>query len=123
MIRLVAAALAVVIGWAAIAKLRDRGATEAEFAELGVRRPALAVPLVCASEAACAVLLLVSPRIGALVAIGLLVAFSTVVVGVIRSGRTVSCACFGATSARPIDRWSLARNVGLIAAATLVAWA
>ena len=64
--------------------------------------------------------LLVAPRLGGFMSLGLLVAFSTVLVSVIVEGREVSCACFGAATSRPVDRVSLIRNLVLISVSLLV---
>lgn len=115
--RVVGVLLAVPFAWAAAAKAIALDATRRDFAELGVRRPDIAVPLVCVAEAVTAFLLVLRPRAGAMVALFLLTAFSGVLVSVIRSGREVRCACFGAVSRRPVDVRDLVRNGALAALA------
>ena len=117
--RFLAVVLAVPFAWSAVAKAVAFGATSADFAELGIRRPEVAVPAVCAAEAAAALLLLFRPRIGAILALLLLTAFSGVLLSVLRSGREVRCACFGAASRRPVDERDLLRN-GVLAAVAVV---
>lgn len=113
--RVVGILLAVPFAWSAVAKAIALDATRRDFAELGVRRPDVVVPLVCVAEAVTAFLLVLRPRAGAMVALFLLTAFSGVLVSVIRSGREVRCACFGAVSRRPVDVRDLVRNGALAA--------
>ncbi len=120
--RAVGAVLAAVLVWAAGAKAVDRDATADAFGSLGLRAPArlaVAVPL---GEVACAIALVVVPVIGGLASVFLLVAFTAVLVGVIRRGVPVGCACFGAVSSvdRPVSWGSVARNGVLIAMALFV---
>jgi hypothetical protein len=59
----------------------------------------------------------------ALVAAGLLGAFTVLLVLRLAQGQRPPCACFGAWSTRPIGYGSVARNVVLIALALLAATA
>lgn len=119
--RVVSVLLAVPFAWSAVAKAIALDPTRRDFAELGIRRPDVVVPLVCVAEALTALLLVLKPRAGAMVALLLLTAFSGVLVSVIQSGREVRCACFGAVSRRPVDLRDLVRNGALAAVAvTLV---
>ena len=59
-------------------------------------------------------------RAAAIVALGLLVAFSTLLVARLREGRHPPCACFGAWSARPLGTGHLVRN-GALAVLAIVA--
>lgn len=120
---LVAVLLAVLFAWSSIAKALSLSSTREDFEEMGIRSPALAVPLVCAAEASTALLLVVRPRAGAVLALLLLTAFSGVLAAVLRSGRQLRCACFGAVSRRPIDGRDLARNALLLLVAVALLFA
>jgi uncharacterized membrane protein YphA (DoxX/SURF4 family) len=112
-----AIALAAVFVWAAVAKLRAPVGTEQAFRAMRLRHSGLAARAVPVGELAVAVALVVSPRVGGVVALGALAAMSTVLVVVIRGGRQVPCACFGATRIRPIGPGDLVRNSALMALA------
>jgi hypothetical protein len=121
--RVVAGVLAAALLWAGAAKAVSRDATADAFGSLGLRWPGPLSVLVPAAEAGCAVALIVVPVGGATAALFLLVAFTAVLVSVIRRGVPVGCACFGAVSAdpdRPVAWGSVARNAGLIALALFV---
>jgi hypothetical protein len=121
--RVVAGILALALMWAAVAKAVSHEATADAFGSLGLRWPAGLSVVVPLAEVACAAALIVAPVVGAIAALFLLVAFSAVLVSVIRRGVPVSCACFGAVSAepdRPVSWGSVARNGGLIALALFV---
>ncbi|MBS1877878.1 MAG: redoxin domain-containing protein [Actinobacteria bacterium] len=120
--RLLLAAIFVVAG---VGKLARRDRTEATLAKFGVgaalRRPlAIALPL---AELAIALGLLpaaTAPWAG-LGAFLLLAAFTVGVARVLRSGEEVECNCFGALAPSHVSRWTLARNVALMALAGFVA--
>ncbi|MBW3615212.1 MAG: methylamine utilization protein MauE [Actinobacteria bacterium] len=117
--RVAALALAGLLAWAAVAKLRRRRPTAESFLALGLPQPralALAVPLV---EAAVAAGLVLRPRVGAWPALALLVAFSAVIVRALAAGAGVPCACFGSTTERPVSARELVRNAVLAAFAVL----
>lgn len=115
--------LAVVLVAAALAKVRDPGRTRAGFERLGLPAPAVVGRAVPAAEVAVAVLLVVVPAWGGMVAFALLAGFTAYLAGLVRSGRQVPCACFGATSDRPIGARQLARNAVLLAlAGTAALW-
>ena len=59
----------------------------------------------------------------AFAAIGLLVAFTGLLIVRLRAGERPSCACFGAWSASPIGAGHLVRNGALIAIAVVALWA
>lgn len=65
--------------------------------------------------------LLLIVRVGTVVAaalaLSLLVAFTFALVRVLVRGQRPPCMCFGATRARPISWWSVARNAVLVACA------
>ncbi len=112
--------LALVLAWAGVAKLRRPTATADDFAELGLPWPtrlAVAVPVI---ELVTAALLVVIPGWGGVAAFGLLAVFTANLAVVVRSGRVVSCACFGEASRAPVSSRQLARN-GLLAGLALVA--
>jgi methylamine utilization protein MauE len=116
------ALVAVVFGFAAVGKLRDRAAWAAFVATTGAMLPTRLAPrpvavVVAGAEAATAVLAvaaLVTRAAGvALAALGLaavlLAAFLTGIAGVLRSGRAVRCRCFGSSGAE-FGRNHLVRN-------------
>lgn len=119
--RAAALALAVILVVAAGAKLARRGDTGRELESLGLIAPEVLAWLVPVAELAVALLLVVVPVWGGMAAFALLVAFTTVLVRVLRSGRTVSCNCFGALSSRPISPTTLLRNLALLALALIAA--
>jgi len=112
--RLAALVLAGVLVVAAGAKLARRRQTGTELESLGLVAPQVLAWLVPAAEVGVALLLVAAPAWGGMAAFALLVAFTTVLVRVLRSGRAVSCNCFGALSSRPISPATLARNVVLL---------
>jgi hypothetical protein len=113
--------LAVVLVVAAGAKLVRGDATGAEMAELGLVAPGLLARLVPMAELVAAALLVILPPWGGTLSFALLAAFTAVLIQVLRSGRTVSCSCFGGLADRPISRWTLARNVVLLLLAAVAA--
>ncbi len=112
-------ALAAVFVIAAVTKTIDRPATVREFSELGLPRPALLARAVPPAELVIAILLVARPAIGAALAALALLAFTAVLAAVLRSGRTVSCGCLGALSAKPVSSLTLARNGVLLTLAAL----
>jgi uncharacterized membrane protein YphA (DoxX/SURF4 family) len=90
-----------------------------QAADLGVPRSVVvALPIV---EAGLGALLVVQwqRRICAGVALGLLLAFTAMLVVRISQGRRPPCACFGSFSAKPISWMHVARNVGFIVVAAV----
>jgi uncharacterized membrane protein YphA (DoxX/SURF4 family) len=116
-----AGVLALIFVWAAVAKLRDRAATETDFASLGLPRPALLATAVPVAELSVAGLLAIVPGWGGVAAFGLLALFSAVLVGAVRSGSTASCACFGGGSRSQVSWAQVGRNavLGLLALAAV----
>ena len=111
--------LSFVLTFAAVAKLRDRAATQRSFRQLGLRFPggmAVAVPLI---ELIVAAALLVRPDIGGFVALGLFVAFTALLIPVVRNRRVVSCGCFGSNASAPVTSTTIARNGAFIVAALI----
>jgi peroxiredoxin len=119
--------LAAVFAVAAAGKLRRRAETEATMADFGVggqlRRPlAIALPLVELAIAAALLPAASAPWAGVAATL-LLAAFTIAVARVLRRGDQVRCNCFGALGSSPISGLTLARNVGLLVLAGLVAGA
>jgi hypothetical protein len=69
-------------------------------------------------EAATAVLLIVRPAAGAVIAFALLTGFTAILAPVVRSGRDVACGCFGGE--QPVSGATLIRNGALMVAALIV---
>ncbi|MEM9710835.1 MAG: MauE/DoxX family redox-associated membrane protein [Actinomycetota bacterium] len=111
--------LAVVFGWAAFAKLGDRFAATGRFRRLGLPAPGLAVRLIVAVELVTALALVTRPRIGGIVAIAVLAAFTLFLADAIRRGVQVGCGCFGQAADHPVSGRDLARNVALVAVAVI----
>lgn len=109
-----AVALAATFAVAAILKLGDVPGTAADFASLGLPQSGLLAWAVPGIEVGVAVGLLVRPGWAATLAFAMLAAFTTLLAGVVRSGRIVSCACFGGSSSDPIGRRHLLRNALLM---------
>lgn len=107
------AVLVVVMAAAAYGKLRGADLRPVLRA---MQLPAVPGWLVGAVELACAALLIVMPVAGAMLALGLLVAFTAGLANALRRGSHVPCHCFGASSA-PIARNHLVRNVLLLGTA------
>jgi uncharacterized membrane protein YphA (DoxX/SURF4 family) len=113
--------LAGVFVWAAVAKLSDRRATTRAFAGLGLPSPgnlAVAVPAV---EIALAVILVLFPRVGAMLAAGLLISFSLLLWRAKTSNPTVRCGCFGAADDEPVTWVTFVRNGVLVGASMFAA--
>lgn len=115
-----AVALSAVFAWAAIVKLSDRQGTVDGFADLGLPRPVWLSVAVPASEIATALLLLLAPGWGGVLAFGFLAAFTGVLIVTIRSGRLVPCRCFGGSSDAPVSWKQVVRNGVLLVLATAV---
>lgn len=116
----VAAVLLAVVFWSAgSAKLRDPQRVVDEFTAMGIRSPETAARVLPFAEFGTAILLAAVPWVGAAVSLAMLVAFTVVLVRVLRSGAVVACACFGATSTQPVSRVDVVRNLLLIAAAAV----
>ncbi len=116
---LAAITLAVVLVTAALAKLRRPDRTAADFAELGLPAPRLLARAVPAVEIGVAVALVVRPGIGGPAAFALLTGFTVLLVGLVRRGAVVACACFGAVSDEPVSWVEVTRNVVLLVAAAV----
>lgn len=119
--QLLAVLLAVVFAWAAGAKLAARPDTAAGFASLGLPAPEAMVWVMIGLEIAIAALLVIVPGWGSLLAFAVLAGFTVFLVGLVRSGRPVSCRCFGGASTEPVSGKTLIRNGLLLALAAVVA--
>lgn len=106
--------LACCFAWAGAAKAVAGGVTTAQFATLGLPKPALLARFVPVAELGLAAGLLLAPRPAAVAAIALLVAFSAVLARAMRAGLRAGCGCFGATKAEPVSTVDLARNGALM---------
>jgi uncharacterized membrane protein YphA (DoxX/SURF4 family) len=112
-------ALAVVFAWAGGAKVADQPRTVEGFGGLGLRHPEQRAVQVPAVELATAVLLLVTPVGGAIVALGLLSVFTVLILRLLRAGVTAPCRCFGGVRERPLGWIAVARNAALAALAVV----
>lgn len=81
---------------------------------LGIPAPAFVARSLPALELAVALVLLTAPRVGAVLALVTLCAFSAVLFKRIEAGVKVPCACFGAGRHESVSSVDLARN-GLLA--------
>ena len=117
--RAAAILLAVVFAWSAIAKATDLSETSLGFAALGLRAPERLAVVVPALEMLTAGLLVVAPPVGGTLALFLLVAFTVVLIDLLRRGLRVSCACFGAVSSHEVRWLDVCRNAVLIGLALL----
>jgi hypothetical protein len=119
-------ALASVFSFAALGKLGNRDAVSSLLASL----PAFGVParlatrwfaaLLVAAELGAAAALVIAPRLGGVLAAGLLAGFALGIIHVLRSGAAVRCRCFGAGGV-PVGRANVIRNIALAALAIAVA--
>ncbi len=111
--------LAIVLGWAGVAKLRDLPGTARSFVSLGVRLPVL---VVVAAELTTGLVLVLRPRDGGIAAAVLLIAFTAVIIRALAARQTVTCGCFGSASHDPIGPATIVRN-GLLLGAGVTALA
>ena len=106
-----ALSLAIVFASAAVLKVVRPSTTE--MVELKLPNPRALAVAVPAVELATAGSLVVAPRWGGFAAVALLAAFTGVIVGALRSGRSVSCGCLGSLSRRPLGWSAVVRNGAL----------
>ncbi len=99
---------------AAVAKLRHVGQTADEFDLLGVPGPDAMARIVPVVELAIAVALVWSPSVGGLASLVTLAFFTTFLIGRLRSGVRVPCACFGAAGTAPLSGIEIVRNLALV---------
>ncbi len=119
--RILAGVLAIVFGWAAGAKLGSRDETVAGFADLGLPFPAVFMKLVVGAEIGTALVLLMAPRWGAILAFALLAGFTVYLAQLVRSPNPIACRCFGAASSETVSARSLLRNGVFLVMAALAA--
>lgn len=119
--------LVAVFAVAAVAKLRDREGTAGTLGEFGVparlrAAGALALPL---CELVAAGLLIAQPtaRVGAVLALALLLVFVAAVSRSLARGEQPDCNCFGGVHSAPVSRLTLVRNLALAVVAAAVALA
>lgn len=115
--------LAVVLVWAAVAKLRSPLATRDSFAQLGLARPDSLARTVPLTELATACMLVGVPFVGGLGALALLGAFTTFLVVAIRRGVEAGCSCFGSARNEAVSYVEVIRNAGLMVLAGLAVFA
>lgn len=118
--------LAVVFGWAAVAKFRTPAETTASFHGLGLPAASALAKVVPVVELGVAAGLVVAPALVAWPALALVLAFSVVIARAVAAGSTVSCACFGTApidDAQPVSVVELVRNAGLGALAIVASGA
>ncbi len=119
--RIVAAVLALVFAWAAGAKIATPEETADGFAELGLPRPALLMRVIVGAEVTTALVLLMAPEWGGILAFALLAGFTVYLADLVRSGRPVTCRCFGGANVEPVSSKSLLRNGVLLVMAVVAA--
>jgi len=112
-----AVALGVVFAFSAVAKARDLAGTEQQFEGLGLPRAMFFSRFIPVVEFSIVALLLIVPATGAIAALVTLAFFTTFLIGRLKSGIRVPCACFGASKTTPLSALSIVRNVGLMALA------
>lgn len=116
---LAAFVLALVFFWSGVSKLAQPAVTRSSFEELGL--PVFVARVVPFIELCAAGLLIVDAGWGGVLGFALLAAFTTTLVSVLRSGKSISCGCFGGSDEKPIRGRDVARNVGLLALAACAA--
>lgn len=102
-----------------IAKLLRPSATSGEFKKIGLPRPDLLARSVPVFEIVTAAGLLIFPRQSAWVALGLLLAFSGVVIWMLAQGIAAGCGCFGEASDEEVSKIDLVRNALLLGLAVV----
>lgn len=118
-------ALAAIFVVAAVAKAVNRDGSRRALAQFGVPAPVVpaAVILLPLAELAVAVMLVpvATAGLAALAAVALLAVFTLAIGAAVARGDDAECHCFGNVSSRPVGAGTLARNVGLLALAGVVA--
>lgn len=111
--------LAVVMAHAGQSKLRSHAQTTESFDQLGLPQPSVLAWIVPAAELVIALALVLWSGWGGVAAFVLLAAFTAFLLSILRSGRVVSCGCFGSTSTEPISSSEIGRNGVLLGLAAL----
>jgi hypothetical protein len=109
-----ALALAVVFAWSSLGKL----ITRPDMTKLGL--PRWSGEVTAYVEALLAVLLLLRPADGGVVALALLAGFTAFLIRRFDTG--TGCGCFGSSSTKPVGITSLVRNAALLALAAMAAF-
>lgn len=104
-------ALAVVFGWAAVAKFRRPALTRSSFAALGLPTPGVLAVAVPVAELLTVALLLLRVPVGASLAVAALVAFTAVLLRALRAGVVAPCSCFGSARDEPVSSTEVVRNL------------
>jgi uncharacterized membrane protein YphA (DoxX/SURF4 family) len=105
--------------WAGALKLVQGPSWSKQAADMGVNRPvALVVPYVEVVVGALTVSQLFRPW-PAVAALGLLVAYTVLILVRLADGDRPPCACFGSRSMRPLGAYHVLRNLALIALAVV----
>ncbi len=104
---------------AGVLKLTMPAATRDAFRALAVPNGEAAARVVPVIEIALGVVLAVVPRIGGVVSLVTLAAFTTFLAERLRGGVSAPCNCFGARSSRPLSQREIMRNVTFIVLALL----
>jgi uncharacterized membrane protein YphA (DoxX/SURF4 family) len=102
------------------AKLVDVDGWAAQAAGLGIPRPAAVVVPWMELPVGASVAAQLAEPVPVVIALALLVAFTSVIGWNLALGRRPPCACFGAWSAAPIGRRHVVRNAVFIALAVVV---
>jgi len=95
---------------AAVTKVLRRAETAAGFTALGIPGASVVARVVPVAELAVALALLLAPRIGGVVALALLGAFTVFLAHAIGTGVRAPCNCFGPSAGQPISSVDLVRN-------------
>ena len=106
---------------ASIGKLRSPAVTERATVAFGA--PRWMATLLVPAELFAVLALVTKPAVGAAFSALLLVVFIAALVRTVRSGRIVSCGCFGAASGAPVSTTTIARNAAMIAMCAIAAFA
>lgn len=113
--------LASLFAWAGAVKLVSPARTTASFRALGLPAAHAFARLVPLVELTTAASILIAPRLGGVLALGLLTLFSGVVATALATGRRTGCGCFGATSTDDeLSGTELIRNAALALGAAAV---
>ena len=115
MSRAAALALSVVFAWSSLGKL----VAQPDMTALGL--PEWSGRVTAYVEAALALLLLVAPANGGIVALALLAGFTAFLVRRFDTGS--GCGCFGSSSTEPVGIKALVRNAVLLVLAVIAAFA
>jgi Ca2+/Na+ antiporter len=110
---LAAIALALVFTYSALMKLRDTHPTKRALRAAGV--PVGIARVVPFIELTSALLLLIVPTAGAVVALVVLISFTGFIASLLVRHIDVSCGCFGANATRSVSSIDVVRNVFLMA--------